>query len=364
MNILITGSKGFIGSNLKIFLLLKKKYLIFEHNRHDAKAELIKKIQKVDIIIHTGAENRSDKKENFEQNNYQLTRTIIDNIKPKTHIIFTSTTKINDETQYGKTKKKAENILKKFYKKKKYSLSILRLPNIFGKWGRPYHNSVVATYCYNASRNIKSIINNPKTELELLYIDDLVAQIGKIIKINKKETYPKLRNIQKVNLATLHKKIYSIAQSRIKLNIDVVKTKLEKKLYSTYLTYLPKKQFHVNFKKNIDKRGFFSELTRSKINGQMSYFTINPGYERGNHFHNSKVEKFFPLFGNGKIIYKNIISKKKITYNFNSKDTIIYEAIPGWSHKLINNTKKVAIFLLWANEIFDNKNPDTYYHKV
>lgn len=119
MNILITGSKGFIGSNLKIFLLLKKKYLIFEHNRHDAKAELIKKIQKVDIIIHTGAENRSDKKENFEQNNYQLTRTIIDNIKPKTHIIFTSTTKINDETQYGKTKKKAENILKKFYKKKK-----------------------------------------------------------------------------------------------------------------------------------------------------------------------------------------------------------------------------------------------------
>ena len=122
MNILITGSKGFIGSNLKIFLLLKKKYLIFEHNRQDTKAELIKKIQKVDLIIHAGAENRSDKKENFEQNNYQLTRTIIDNIKPKTHIIFTSTTKINDATQYGKTKKKAENILKKFQKKKKLFL--------------------------------------------------------------------------------------------------------------------------------------------------------------------------------------------------------------------------------------------------
>ena len=277
---------------------------------------LLKKISKVDLIIHTGAENRSDKKENFEQNNYQLTRTIIDHIKPKTHIIFTSTTKINDATQYGKTKKKAENILKKFQKKKNYSLSILRLPNIFGKWGRPYHNSVVATYCYNASRNIKSTINNPKTELELLYIDDLIVQIKKILKKNKKEIYPKLKNIKKINLEKLHKKIYSIAQSRRKLNIDVVKTKLDKKIYSTYLTYLPNKRFLINFKKNNDKRGFFSELTRSKINGQMSYFTINPGYERGNHFHNSKVEKFFPLSGNGKIIYKNIISKKKIIYNF------------------------------------------------
>lgn len=364
MNILITGSKGFIGSNLKIFLLLEKKYLIFEHNRHDTKSELAKKISKVDLIIHTGAENRSDKKENFEQNNYQLTRTIIDHIKPKTHIIFTSTTKINDATQYGKTKKKAENILKKFQKKKNYSLSILRLPNIFGKWGRPYHNSVVATYCYNASRNIKSTINNPKTELELLYIDDLIVQIKKILKKNKKEIYPKLKNIKKINLEKLHKKIYSIAQSRRKLNIDVVKTKLDKKIYSTYLTYLPNKRFLINFKKNNDKRGFFSELTRSKINGQMSYFTINPGYERGNHFHNSKVEKFFPLSGNGKIIYKNIISKKKIIYNFNSKDSTVYETIPGWSHKLTNNSKKIAIFLLWANEIFDNKNPDTYYHKV
>ena len=364
MNILITGSKGFIGSNIKSFLKLETNHIITEHNRTSSKKTLIQKLKKTDIILHLGGENRSNNSQNFYKNNYQLTKDIVDNIKTKTHIIFASTVKVKEKSIYGKSKKKAEGILKQFCNEKKYILSILRLPNVFGKWGRPNHNSVVATYCHNSSRNIKSKINDPETVLDLLYIDDLISQIMSIIKNKKKIIYPKIKLIHKIKLKTLHQKIYSINKNRIKLNIDLVKTKIDKQIYSTYLTYLSNKQFTLSYKKNLDKRGNFSELTKSKINGQTSYFTINPGHERGNHLHFSKVEKFFPIFGSGKIVYKNINNKKKITFKYNSNEARVFEAIPGWSHKFINNTKSIAIIIVWANEIFDKKNPDTYYYKI
>ena len=185
-----------------------------------------------------------------------------------------------------------------------------------------------------------------------------------MIKRKRNTLYPKINHINKIKLKKLYDKIYSFEKKRNELDVDVVKTKLDKKLYSTYLTYLPKKKFLLKYKKNIDKRGNFSELVKSKYIGQISYFSINPSYTRGNHFHFTKVEKFFPIYGQGKIVYKNILDNQKLTYKFNYKSPMVYEAIPGWSHKFVNSSKSVAIFLVWANEIFDKKKPDTYYHKI
>tara|TARA_Y100000768_G_C23932549_1_gene660881 strand:+ start:253 stop:1347 length:1095 start_codon:yes stop_codon:yes gene_type:complete len=364
MDVLITGSKGFIGSNLKYFLKLNTSFNILEHNRSDTEQILKKKINRSNIIFHFGGENRSKKKENFLKNNYRLSKIIAENALPKSLIIYSSTLKVNENSIYGKTKKRAEGVLKKFYKKKKYKLSILRLPNIFGKWGRPNHNSVVATFCYNSSRNIKSNVNNPEQTLKLLYIDDLILQIMKILKRRKNILYPEIKTIYKIKLKNLYQKISSLNQNRLQLNTDIISSPLDKKIYSTYLTYMPEKKYVLKYKKNEDKRGNFSELLKSKKNGQVSYFSINPGKTRGNHFHFTKVEKFFPIYGKGKIVYKNINNSKKKSYNFNFKNPQIFEAIPGWSHKFVNNTKSEAIFIVWANETFDKKNPDTYYHKI
>ncbi len=364
MNVLIIGSKGFIGSNFKQYLIQKNFLNILDHNRKDSINNLLKKLKSSDLILHFGGENRSKNKVNFFKNNYELTKLVAINAKEKTQIIYTSTIKINEKNPYGLSKKKAEKILKKYKNKNNYKLSILRLPNVFGRWSKPNYNSVVSTYCYNAARKKSSLINDKKKELKLLYIDDLMEQLIDIIKSKKNKLYPTIKNINKIKLVDLHKKIYSLNQKRIDLDTDLVKTKFDKQIYSTYLSFLPEKKFLISFKKNEDKRGNFSELLKSKKNGQVSFCTINPGETRGNHFHFTKVERFFALSGKGKIIYKNINNKKEKIYAFDYKKPLIFETIPGWSHKLVNTSKSVAIFVLWTNEIFDIKKPDTYFYNI
>ncbi len=364
MNISIIGSNGFIGSNLKYYLKQKKNIKILEIKRTENFKSFKKKIRCSNIIFHIGGENRSNIKKNFFLNNYELSKKIASNASKDSHIIFTSTIKINDQTPYGKSKKKAEEILKEFKKIKKYKMTILRLPNVFGRWSKPNYNSVVSTFCYNAARNKPSNIHEPKKKLKLLYIDDLVNQLFSLISKNNDFLYPRIKNVYSIKLVDLHKKIYSIGSERDRLSIDLVKSNLDKKIYSTYLSFLPEKKFIINFKQNRDKRGNFSELLKSKNVGQISYCTINPGQTRGNHFHFTKVERFFALFGKGKIVYKNIVTKKEKSYFFNGEKPMIFETIPGWSHKLVNTTKSIAIFVLWTNENFDIKKPDTYFYNI
>ncbi len=364
MNISIVGSNGFIGSNLKYFLKQRKNINILEIKRNEKIKSFKKKLKLSKIIFHLGGENRSKLKKNFYLNNFELSKKIALNTNKDSHIIYASTIKVNNQTPYGQSKKKAEKILKDYEKIKKYKLTILRLPNVFGRWSKPNYNSVVSTFCYNAARNKISKVNEPKKKLKLLYIDDLVNQLFSMIFKKDKHLYPKIKNIQSIKLVDLYKKIYSLGNARDGLSIDLVKSNLDKKIYSTYLSFIPEKKFILNFKHNIDKRGNFSELLKSKNVGQISYCTINPGQTRGNHFHFTKVERFFALHGKGKIIYKNIITKKEKTYLFDGEKPMIFETIPGWSHKLVNTTKSKAIFVLWTNENFDIKKPDTYFYNI
>lgn len=364
MNVLIIGSKGFIGSNFKQYLIHKNYFNVLEHKRTNSLNSLQKKLNISDLVLHFGGENRSKNINNFFKNNYELSKYIAQNAKKNSHIIYSSTIKVNDKNPYGLSKKKAEQILKKYKTQNGFKLTILRLPNIFGKWSKPNYNSVVSTYCYNAARNKSSIINYKAKKLKLLYIDDLIEQLIKIIKSKKNVIYPKVQKIYNIKLIDLYKKIYAFNKKRNNLDIDLVKNSFDKKLYSTYLSFLPAKRFLVNFKKNVDQRGNFSELLKSKTHGQVSYCTINPGETRGNHFHFTKVERFFALSGKGKIVYKNINSGKQKTYNFDHKKPLIFETIPGWSHKLVNTSKSISIFVLWTNENFDIKKPDTYFYNL
>lgn len=365
MRVLITGSKGFIGKNLKFFLL-KKNFKVYEFNRNNKITSLKNLIEKVDIIFHLAGENRSNKKNNFIQNNFGLTKKIVDFIiksKKKPSIIFSSSIKINEKNFYGSTKKKAENYISRNLIKNSINYSILRLPNIFGKWSKPNHNSFVTTCCYNLARN-KKIQLNKNEKIKLFYIDDLINIFSKELKkCLKKKSYNKVVLIKKSNeiklfdLVNLIKKYNTNYNS---INNNQFKNSFQKKLFSTFISYLPYKKTKFLIPTNFDYRGRFVEFSRRDIFGQVSYFTVKPGVIRGEHYHNTKIEKFLVISGSLTYVTKSLLNNKKKIYLLNSKKSEIIYSIPGHVHFFKNNTLKEAIVMVWANEVFDKKHPDTY----
>lgn len=364
MNILITGSNGFIGKNLYFYLKQKKNLNIITFNRSNSKNKLLKLIKKTDIIIHTAGTNRSINKTDFKKNNEDLTKFICKNISNNQKIIFTSSIQATLKNKYGISKKNCENIIKNWSYKNKFSYLILRVPNVFGKWSKPNYNSVIATYCYNLSRNKKVKLNNPNSAIKLIYIDDLTRLITKYISIKKIKSSLNLKNYYSIKLKDIYKTILGFKEIRNNLNIDDLGNNFKKKLYSTYLSYIPLKDINKNLKNNIDVRGSFKELIKSKKNGQMSCVIIKSKQQRGNHFHFTKIERFFPIYGKGKFLMENIIDKKKKIIEFSAKKPQMIETIPGYAHKIVNNSKTDTVLLIWTNEIYNKNKPDTYYYNL
>lgn len=364
MNIVITGSNGFIGKNVYYFLKQKKNINIFNFDRSKSKKNLLFHLKKSDVVIHTAGVNKSKKKKDFKENNEDLTNLICSSLSHKQKIIFTSSIQAKIKNTYGISKNNCEKIIKKQSIIKKFNYVILKIPNVFGKWSKPNYNSVVATFCYNISRNKKVNIDNSDKIIKLIYIDDLVNVISRFI--SKKKT--RVTHIFKKTYSTRPKEIYktlvNFKKNRKNLNIDNLGNSFKKKLYSTFLSFLPTNTFSENMISHPDSRGSFQELLKSKKHGQVSCIVIKPGKERGNHFHYTKIERFFPIYGTGKFIMQNIINKKKKIINFLSTKPKMIETIPGYAHKILNNTKKDIIVVIWTNEIYNPKNPDTYYFKI
>ncbi len=359
MNILITGSRGFIGKNLFYNLKNKKKYNILHFNRGDNINRLENLIKISDIIVHCAGQNRSRKSNDFKISNVDLTKTIISILnekKNKTYLIYTSTKQVSNknQTNYSYSKLKAENIIKKQLNKN-HKNTILRLPNIFGKWAKPNHNSVVATFCYNISRNQKISIFSNK-EIQFCYIDDLIKNLVYLIDNKRKKIRLKIFKC-KVNI--LAEKLKKMKRDRFNCITNFSKSKFDKYLYATYLTYIPRKDITYNLLSHEDYRGDFIELFKQPNNGQISYFSINPKVKRGGHYHNTKVEKFFIVEGNVVFDFYDLNTRKKFSIKLNSKDKKILETIPGYVHSIRNMEKKISKGIIWSNEVFNKKNPDT-----
>ena len=263
-------------------------------------------------------------------------------------------------------KKKCEKIIINKLKKSKINFSILRLPNIFGKWAKPNHNSFIATCCYNILRgkNIKLYNNN---ELRLLYIDDLITILFKEAEnCLSKDNYYKLISVKKyykIKLKKLYSLIKNFKEKFRSLNNDLTNSPFKKKLFSTFISYLPPNEIKFQIKKNVDKRGKFIEFSKTKNSGQISFFSIKPGVIRGEHYHNTKIEKFLLLNGSLNYITKNLSDNKKKTYKLNSNKAEVIYSIPGHVHYFKNNTRKEALVLIWANEMFSMNKPDTFILK-
>lgn len=362
MNVLITGSKGFIGKNLKIFLL-NKRLKVFEFNRGDNFKKLEKLIKYSDIIFHLAGDNRPKKKKFFKINNIDLTNKICNTIKKqnkKIKIIFTSTTQINKNNDYAKSKLICEKILVKFKKKSNNDIKILRLPNVYGKWSRPNYNSVVATFCYNIARNKKIIVYDNNQYVSLYYIDDLLKNFHNLIINKSKKIYSNITKVHKIKVSDIAHKIQNFHKNIRNVNLNDLRSKIDKNLYSTFISFIPKNLFSFSVKSNNDDRGNFVEFLRSKSFGQVSFFSINIKKSRGEHYHHSKVEQFMILKGSAKIKYFNLYNNQTIIKRVSDKKIQIFRSMPGYIHTIINTGRSQILGIVWANENFSIKKADTF----
>tara|TARA_A100001011_G_scaffold400515_1_gene515816 strand:+ start:1631 stop:2734 length:1104 start_codon:yes stop_codon:yes gene_type:complete len=362
MNVLITGSKGFIGKNLKIFLL-DRKLNIFEFNRGDNLKKLEKLIKLSDIIFHLAGENRPKKKSFFKVHNIDLTDNIckiIKKQKKKIKIIFTSTTQIHKNNDYAKSKLICEKLLIKLKKNSNNDVKILRLPNIYGKWSRPNYNSVVATFCYNIARNKKIIVHDVNQYVSLYYIDDLLRDFLNLIKKQNKKIYSNITKVNKIKVELIANKIKNFHKNIKNINLNDLRSRIDKNLYSTFISFIPKNLFSFSVRSNNDNRGNFVEFLKSKSFGQVSFFSINVNKTRGEHYHHSKVEQFMILKGSAKIKYYNLYDNKTTIKKVSDKKMQIFRSMPGYIHTIINIGRSKILGIVWANENFNIKKTDTY----
>ena len=367
MNILITGSNGFIGKNLKLRLEKLKRFNIIEFNREHSEEDLLIAVKKAEIIVHLAGENRPENKEAFEEINHKLTKKICKfcgEKKSKTHIIFSSSTQAKIDNPYGKSKLAAEEQLLELSKNSANSVNIFRFPGVFGKWCKPNYNSVVATFCNNIANNLPIKINDKSSKLNLVYIDDLVDQILELINSPSNEIFVDTKSVHQKTLGEVADIINSFKENRTNLYVENMQDPFTKALYATYVTYLPIDDFSYDLISHEDERGVFVEFLKSKLFGQVSFLTSNPGVTRGEHFHHTKLEKFLVIKGKARFRFRSLDNNKKFEIFTDNRKLQVVESIPGWAHDITNVGENEMIVLLWANEIFDAKKPDTFSHEV
>ncbi|WP_349404108.1 NAD-dependent epimerase/dehydratase family protein [Clostridium perfringens] len=369
MKVLVTGAKGFIGKNLVSTLDREDKYEIICIDRENSKEELEKGVLNSDFIVHLAGINRPKNEEEFFEGNTGLTEEIIEILKKNnknTSILITSSIQADLDNAYGQSKKGAEEALIKYMADTKGNVFIFRLPNVFGKWCRPNYNSAIATFCHNIARGEEVWISDPTKEMTLVYIDDVVRNIKNVID-NEKTYIPGYQNVDIEHKATLGEivdLINSFKESRKSLMIPNMENELTKKLYSTYLSYLPENDFSYPLKMNVDNRGSFTEFIKSKDRGQVSVNISKPGITKGNHWHDTKNEKFLVVSGEGVIRFRKVDSEEIIEYKVSGEKLEVVDIPVGYTHSIINTGERDMVTIMWVNEIFNPEKPDTIYLEV
>jgi UDP-2-acetamido-2,6-beta-L-arabino-hexul-4-ose reductase len=367
--ILITGAKGFVGRNLSVQLQELGKYELYLFDQDDPEENLTSYLQKADVIFHLAGVNRPVDNSEFAKVNTGLTERIISFLKEKNlhpKIVFSSSIQAELDNPYGLSKRNAENVLIDFSMETGTAVRVYRLSNVFGKWCRPNYNSVVATFCYNIANALPIQVNNPESEVKLIYIDDIVS--GFISHIEEESTafagFDYVNPVFTVTLKTLSEKLYSFRSMRETLVLPDYSDLLTKYLYTTYLSYLPEDEFSYKLNSHCDERGNLTELIKSSQFGQIFVSTTKPGITRGNHYHHTKVEKFCVIKGKGRINFRKIDGEKVISYDVTGGQIEMVDIPPGYTHNIENTGDEEMIVLFWSNEMFSKDKPDTYFLKV
>jgi len=369
VKVLVTGSQGFIGKNLIERLGRMDDIEIITFSKEDALEDLPSKLEDVEFVFHLAGVNRPENISEFYSGNSSLTQSIIETVQKmgkKIPILLSSSTQAEQDNDYGKSKKEAELSLEVYAKANDIATYIYRLPNVFGKWSRPNYNTVIATWCHNITHDIDIQINDENAKLTLVYIDDVVNQFVRHLDENVKTgaNFPDVSPVYKKTLGEIRELLFAFKESRTELTVPRVGRGFERALYATYLSFFPTDKFSYELQGHKDDRGTFYEFVKTLDSGQFSISTTLPGITRGNHYHNTKNEKFLVIKGEASIKHRQIHGEKVIEYKVSDKKMEVVEMIPGYTHDITNTGDTEMVLLLWANEAFDRDNPDTYFLKV
>jgi UDP-2-acetamido-2,6-beta-L-arabino-hexul-4-ose reductase len=387
MKILVTGAKGFVGRNLCAQLKNvrdnKARWYeaqvdeIFEYDIDSTAEELDEWCSKADFVFNLAGVNRPKDPKEFLEGNFGFASTLLDTLKKYKNtcpVMLSSSIQASlsgrfGDSEYGRSKKAGEELFFDYSKETGAKVLVYRFPNLFGKWCRPNYNSAVATFCNNIANDLPIQVNDPNVDMELLYIDDLVdemmlALVGKEHRSESGYCYcPITHNIKLGEIVDLLKKFAE--QPRTLLMPEIPNNSFKKKLYSTYLSYLPKEKTAFPLKMNVDERGSFTELLKTANCGQFSVNISKPGITKGQHWHNTKWEFFIVVKGRALIQQRNISTGEKREFEVCGDNIQAVHMLPGYTHNIINlSDSEELITMMWANELFDPHRPDTYSENV
>ena len=380
MNILITGAKGFVGKNLAATLnniregkdmsySLHKDLNILEYDLDTDPTLLSEYCAKADFVFHLAGVNRPKEEAEFMQGNFGFTSQLLEALKnagSTCPIMLSSSIQAQFDNPYGKSKLAGEQLLRQHGEETGSKVLIYRFPNVFGKWCRPNYNSAVATFCHNVARDLPITVNNRATELTLVYIDDVVTELIHALQgqEHREDDFCCVPVTHKVTLGQIEDLLYQFRDSRRTLAVPDQGDPFSKKLYATYLSYLPEDSFSYPLTTHSDHRGSFTEILRTAANGQFSVNISKPGITKGNHWHHTKNEKFLVVSGQGVIRFRALDSEHIIEYPVSGDRLEVVDIPTGYTHSIVNTGDCDLVTFMWANECFDPQKPDTYFLEV
>ena len=399
MNILITGAAGFVGKNLSAALHCLQNGTdrtrpglsigeLYLYDKDSPAALLEEACQKADFVFNLAGVNRPKEQEEFMEGNFGFASTLLDTLKKYKNtcpVMLSSSiqaTLVGRYAQggYGLSKKAGEELFFRYGEETGAKVLVYRFPNLFGKWCRPNYNSVVATFCYNYAHDLPISVSDPAVELEMLYIDDLVAEMldalegkehhcefeGLTTVLTETGRYCAAPVSHRVTLGEIVALLDSFkAQPQTLLMPEIPEGSFAKKLYSTYLSYLPKGKAIFPLKMNADARGSFTELLKTESCGQFSVNISRPGITKGQHWHHTKWEFFIVVSGKGLIQQRKIGTEEVLNFEVSGENIQAVHMLPGYTHNIINLSEtENLVTLMWANERFDPAHPDTFFEVV
>lgn len=382
MNILVTGARGFVGRNLVSQLhniqsgkaknhAVSPEIKVFEYDIDSDPAELDVYCRNADFVFNLAGVNRPKEQSEFMQGNFGFASVLLDTLKKHRNtcpVMISSSTQAALDNPYGASKRAGEELLFEYAGETGARVLVYRFPNVFGKWCRPNYNSAVATFCHNIAHDLPIRVNDPGVVMSLVYVDDVVNELIAALSGDEHRdgNYCVVPTVHTVTLGEIAGLLYAFRESRNTLNVPDVGDAFSKKLYSTYLSYLPEDRFAYPLKMNVDNRGSFTEIIRTPDRGQFSVNISKPRITKGNHWHHTKNEKFVVVSGKGVIRFRNMNeSDGKVIEYFVSGDKIEVLDIPtGYTHNIENLGDTDMVTFMWCNECFDPQNPDTFFEEI
>lgn len=382
MRILVTGAKGFVGRNLcaelgniregkdRSFGDLKIDE-IFEFDVDSDPVLLDEYCQKADFIFNLAGVNRPKEQSEFMEGNFGFAEVLLDTLKKyknSSPVMISSSTQAELDNPYGQSKRAGEELMFRYSQESGAKVLVYRFPNLFGKWCRANYNSAVATFCHNIANDLPVTISNRDNRLSLVYIDDLINEMVAALKgqEHREGDYCYVPEVYSVTLGEIVDLLQSFKEGRKTLEVPDMGNLFTKKLYATYLSYLPEDQFSYPLRMNIDERGSFTEIIRTPERGQFSVNISKPHITKGNHWHHTKCEKFIVVSGKGAIRFRKIGEPEAevIEYIVSGEKIEVVDIPAGYTHNIENLGDSDMVTLMWANEKFDPERPDTFFESV